>query len=142
VASAGAGLFPLALYVRAVALNESAGGPGLAAAARAWAALSAALAGRTEAAAAAFLETVAGEGAVADFGVGPEIPAAARRILAHHLVPRVGLEALASLPPLRLVTVLEALGQGEAERLLDEFSVAGSGTATIEVGVAAIAEAT
>jgi len=55
---------------------------------------------------------------------------------------RVGLEALASLPPLRLVTVLEALGQGEAERLLDEFSVAGSGTATIEVGVAAIAEAT
>ena len=86
VASAGAGLFPLALYVRAVALNESAGGPGLAAAARAWAALSAALAGRTEAAAAAFLETVAGEGAVADFGVGPEIPAAARRILAHHLV--------------------------------------------------------
>src|SRR6516164_6344429 len=73
-------LVPLALYVRAVALNESAGGPGLAAAARAWAALSAALAGRTEAAAAAFLETVAGEGAVADFGVGPEIPAAARRI--------------------------------------------------------------
>jgi hypothetical protein len=58
VASADIGLSPLALYVRTIALNESAGGPSLAAAARAWAALSAALAGRTEAAAAAFLETV------------------------------------------------------------------------------------
>jgi hypothetical protein len=130
VASTGAGLLPLALYVRAVALNESAGGPGLAAAARAWAALSAALAGRTEAAAAAFLETVAGEGAVADFGVGLEIPAAARR-LAHHIVRHRDAVAASDVAPACMFTrfgglflLVPTLGFDDIEEAVAGWTVA------------------
>jgi hypothetical protein len=46
--------------------------------------------------------------------------------------PRVGLEALASLPPLRRMSVLRALTPAEADRILDELARAGPGSASLE----------
>jgi hypothetical protein len=55
--------------------------------------------------------------------------------------PRVGLEALASLPPLRRMSVLHALTPGEADRILDELARADLGSASLEECAEAVAAA-
>jgi hypothetical protein len=50
----------------------------------------------------------------------------------------VGFEALVSLAPLRLATVLRALGPGEADRILDGLAAVAAGTTSAEGCVAAI----
>lgn len=53
----------------------------------------------------------------------------------------LGLEALASLPPLRLAGVLRVLDAGEADRILDGLAAVAPGTSSFEDCVAAIATA-
>jgi hypothetical protein len=53
--------------------------------------------------------------------------------------PRVGLEALASLPPLRRMSVLHALAPAEADRVLDELARACPGSASFEQCAEAVA---
>jgi hypothetical protein len=55
--------------------------------------------------------------------------------------PRVGLEALASLPLLRRMTVLHALTPAEAGRILDEIVRADRGSASLEQCAETVAEA-
>jgi len=69
------------------------------------------------------------------------LPVAAAIRTALAVDPKIGLEALAILPPLRLAVVLDALGPGEANRLLDEFSATRRGSATPAASIAAIADA-
>jgi Contractile injection system tape measure protein len=55
--------------------------------------------------------------------------------------PRVGLEALASLAPLRRMSVLGALAPIEADRVLDQLARANSGSADLEQCAEAVAAA-
>lgn len=64
-------------------------------------------------------------------------PAAIRTALLAE--PETGVEALGSLPPLRLAGLLAALGEREAERVLDGLA-AGAGAEPMEPCIAAVAE--
>jgi hypothetical protein len=55
--------------------------------------------------------------------------------------PRGGLEALASLPPLRRISVLYALTPAEADRILDELARIDRGSASLEQCAEAVAAA-
>jgi len=55
--------------------------------------------------------------------------------------PRVGLKALASLSPLRRMSVLGALTTAEADRIVDELGRADRGSASLEQCAEAVAEA-